>query len=513
MLHRRGGSRRVLATVLFSDIVGSTAAAAAMGDAKWRALIAEHDKVGRAIVGRFHGTFVRGTGDGLLATFDSPARAVQCAQALVDGMRPLGVDIRAGIHTGEIEYGGNDLAGIAVHIGARVGSLAGPGEILVTSTVRELTAGSDVAFSDRGIHEFKGVPGGWHLYAVEWQHANAQPAAPGATDVGADAAARRTRPRRAVVGAGFAGAALVAMAAFGLLVRASAQPAPVPQPHSAIRIDPATNGILAVVPAGDSPTGIATDGDTVWALSQADRLLTGFPMAGGPPRTTGLPGPPTAIASGAGAIWITFGFGASGTAGGMLLRVATGPEQQQQKIPIGSGAGGIAFDGDAAWVVNGIANDLTRVDASTRTVSRTVPLADQPMAITIGEGSAWVVNAGSRTIWRLDPRTMEKTAEIAVPDRPTAIAVGFGMAWVTSDSGHSLAVIDASSNSLLATIVLEQTPRGIAAGPDAVWVATTQGALLRIDPHSRAVMATIPLPGTGDSVVASGESVWVTVQQ
>jgi class 3 adenylate cyclase len=501
MLRRRGSSRRVLATVLFTDIVGSTAAAAAIGDAKWRALIAEHDKAARAIVGRFHGTFVRGTGDGLLATFDSPARGVQCAQALVDGMKPLTVDIRAGLHTGEIEYGGNDLAGIAVHIGARVGSLAGPGEILVTSTVRELTAGADVAFSDRGVHEFKGVPGEWHVYAVEWQHAEAPAGASGASD---DAAARRTRPRRAVVGAWIAGAALVAVVALALLVRVSAPPAPVPQPHSAIRIDPATNTVAAVVPAGNSPTGIATDGDTVWVLSQADRLLTGFPMAGGSP---------TGIAGGAGAIWITFGFGASGTTGGMLLRVAAGAEQQQQKILIGSGAAGIAFDGGGAWVINGIANDLTKVDAATRAVSGTVPLAEQPVAVTTGEGSVWVVNAGNRTVWRLDARTMKKNVETAVPDRPTAIAVGFGRAWVTSDSGHSLAVIDASSNGLLATIVLDQTPRGIAAGADAVWIATTQGALLRIDPNSRAVTATIPLPGTADNVVATNGSVWVTVQQ
>ena len=503
----------MLATVLFTDIVGSTAAAAAMGDARWRALIAEHDKIARAIVGRFHGTFVRGTGDGLLATFDGPASAVQCAKALVDGVKPLGVDIRAGIHTGEIEHGGNDLAGIAVHIGARVAALAGPGEILVTSTVRELTAGADVAFSDRGVHEFKGVPGEWHVYAVEWQHAAVQPAAPGPADAGADAAARRARPRRATVGAGIAGAALVAVAAFGLLVRASAPPAPVPQPHSAVRIDPATNAVAAVVPAGDSPTGITADGDIVWVLSQSDRLLTGIPMAGGPPRTTGLPGPPTGIAGGAGAIWITFGFGASGTTGGMLLRVAAGAEQQQQKIPIGSGAAGIAFDGGEAWVVNGIANDLTKVDAATRAVSGTVPLAEQPVAVTTGEGSVWVLNAGNRTVWRLDARTMKKTVEIAVPDRPTAIAVGFGRAWVTSDSGHSLAVIDASSNGLLATIVLDQTPRGIATGAGAAWIATTQGALLRFDPQTRAVTATIPLPGVGDSVVAVNGSVWVTVQQ
>jgi class 3 adenylate cyclase/pimeloyl-ACP methyl ester carboxylesterase len=157
---------RVLATVLFTDIVDSTATAATMGDARWKAMIERHDRIARGIVARFRGTFVRGTGDGLLATFDGPARGVRCAQALVDAMRPLGVELRAGLHTGEIEHGGNDLAGIAVHIGARVGSLAGPGEIWASSTVKDLTAGSGLAFEDRGEHELKGVPERWHLYRV-----------------------------------------------------------------------------------------------------------------------------------------------------------------------------------------------------------------------------------------------------------------------------------------------------------------------------------------------------------
>lgn len=157
---------RVLATVLFTDIVDSTATAAAMGDTRWRALIEQHDRIAKGIVARFRGTVVRGTGDGLLATFDGPARGVRCAEALVEAMRPLGVEVRAGLHTGEVEHGGNDLAGIAVHIGARVAALAGRGEVWVSSTVKDLVAGSGLAFEDRGEHELKGVPDRWRLYRV-----------------------------------------------------------------------------------------------------------------------------------------------------------------------------------------------------------------------------------------------------------------------------------------------------------------------------------------------------------
>jgi class 3 adenylate cyclase/pimeloyl-ACP methyl ester carboxylesterase len=157
---------RVLATVLFTDIVDSTATAAVLGDAKWRKLIDEHDRLAKALVARYRGEFVHSTGDGLLATFDGPARAVRCAQAIIESARPLGVEIRAGLHTGEIERADHGVAGVGVHIGARVGAMAGAGEVWVSSTVKDLTAGSGLAFDDRGDHALKGVPERWHLYRV-----------------------------------------------------------------------------------------------------------------------------------------------------------------------------------------------------------------------------------------------------------------------------------------------------------------------------------------------------------
>ncbi len=157
---------RVLATVLFTDIVDSTATAAVLGDAKWRRLIDEHDRMAKALVARYRGEFVHSTGDGLLATFDGPARAVRCAQAIIEGARPLGVEIRAGLHTGEIERAEHGIAGVAVHLGARVGAKAEAGEVWVSSTVKDLTVGSGLAYEDAGEHELKGVPDRWHLYRV-----------------------------------------------------------------------------------------------------------------------------------------------------------------------------------------------------------------------------------------------------------------------------------------------------------------------------------------------------------
>jgi class 3 adenylate cyclase len=158
---------RVLATVLFTDIVGSTLKAAELGDGAWHQLLERHNAVVRAQLRRYRGTEIDTIGDGFLATFDGAARAVECAAAIGRELVPLGLQIRAGCHTGEIELMGADVSGMAVHIGARIAALAGPGEILVSSTVKDLVIGSDLAFADRGEHELKGVPGSWRLYAAE----------------------------------------------------------------------------------------------------------------------------------------------------------------------------------------------------------------------------------------------------------------------------------------------------------------------------------------------------------
>jgi pimeloyl-ACP methyl ester carboxylesterase len=157
---------RVLATVLFTDIVGSTVEAARLGDRRWRDLLERHNAVVREQLARFDGREVDTTGDGFLATFDGPARAIRCASAVHAGVRGLGLQLRAGIHTGECELVGGKVAGLAVHTGARVASVAGAGEVLVSSTVKDLVAGSGIEFEDRGAHELKGVPGEWRLFAV-----------------------------------------------------------------------------------------------------------------------------------------------------------------------------------------------------------------------------------------------------------------------------------------------------------------------------------------------------------
>src|SRR3984885_3919179 len=158
---------RVLVSVLFTDIVGSTERAASLGDQRWRSLLDRHDHIVREQLRIFRGREVNTTGDGFVASFDGPARAIPCGPAIIDAPRALGIELRVGLHTGECEVRGNDLGGLAVHIAARVGSLASPNEVLVSSTVKDLVVGSGIEFRDRGEHQLKGVPGSWRLFRVE----------------------------------------------------------------------------------------------------------------------------------------------------------------------------------------------------------------------------------------------------------------------------------------------------------------------------------------------------------
>jgi class 3 adenylate cyclase/pimeloyl-ACP methyl ester carboxylesterase len=177
--HEEAQLDRVLATVLFTDICGSTDKACELGDVRWTELLERHHQTSCALICRYRGKQVRTTGDGVLATFDGPARAVKCAQSICEAVRPLGIEIRAGCHTGEIELLGDEVGGVAVHIGARVGALSGPSEVLVTSTVKDLVAGSGLTFHDRGSHHLKGIPEPWRVWALDMQETGSQRAPAG----------------------------------------------------------------------------------------------------------------------------------------------------------------------------------------------------------------------------------------------------------------------------------------------------------------------------------------------
>jgi class 3 adenylate cyclase len=164
--HDTAELERVLATVLFTDIVDSTRSAAAMGDQRWRSLLDDHDELAQQLIGKHRGSLVKSTGDGILATFDGPGRAARCALAFGSAAKEIGLPLRAGLHTGEIEIRGNDIGGIAVHVAARVMSHSGSDEVLVSRVVTDLVAGAGLKFAERGSFELKGLRGRWDLFAA-----------------------------------------------------------------------------------------------------------------------------------------------------------------------------------------------------------------------------------------------------------------------------------------------------------------------------------------------------------
>ncbi len=509
---REGNARRLLVAVLFTDIVGSTELAARLGDRAWRELVGRHHASVRRELKRFHGREIDTAGDGFFATFEQPIDAIACAASVRDALAELDLIIRAGIHVGEAEVMSDKVGGMTVHVAARVLDAAAPGEILVTGTVREIALGGEVTFDERGTRELKGVPGEWPLFAVQWQPREVASAA--AYDAGHP---WRTGRRQWLRWASVGGAAVLltglAIAAAAALLGFGGASTPTAEPQSVVETGVSAGNVRSNQPVA-SPTGIASAAGTVWALSQ-DGLVHAIPAAGGAASPIRLPGTPTGIAADDEAAWITFGHGVAGESDGIVVRVAADTHRQQLiSLGPGTGATGIAVGEDGVWVVNEIANTLTKLDPVTRMVVGSVEVGEQPVAVSVGEGSIWVAHAVDRSVWRLDPGTMARTASISLSDVPDTMVVAFGRAWVTSTAGNSVAVIDAATNSLVTTIEVDQRPRGIAAGDRDVWVAGGRGSIVRIDPaaHPLAAQIHVALPGPVEGVAVSGDSVWGTVQ-
>lgn len=501
------GVDRLLATVMFTDIVGSTELAARLGDRGWKALVARHNSLVRRELKRFGGRELDTAGDGFFVMFERPAQAIDCAWAIIDALRPLEIDIRAGIHMGEVEVMGGKVGGIAVHAASRVLGLAKPGQIYVTGIVHDVVAGSDIRFADQGIHELRGVPGEWRVFAVE--EAATDRALP--VDEPADPTAHRRSWTPILVALGLG--ALVAAGVIAVILAGYGSGRPVvPHANSILRIGASDNRFVALVDI-DDPTGITADGPAVWVLSLRGRTATRIDPTTGAAAHVGLPAAPTGIAAANGALWITTGFG-SGDGGGGVLRVGLTSRTVEGKIALGDGVGPIAVGDDSVWVANRVRNVVSRIDLATRSISGEVEVGEQPEAVVFGEGSVWVANAIDHTIWRLDPGSMSRTAELSISDAPYDLALGFGRLWVTSALGTSVTVIDVETNTLQRTLTMPGTPRGIAVGRDAVWVAISSGGVVRIDPANPDAFEQLEVAGAPEDVVIGDEgSVWISIRE
>ena len=511
---RGRAAERVLTTVLFTDIVGSTELAARLGDRRWRDLVGRHHRLVRGQLKRHGGREIDVAGDGFFALFDRPVRAIECATAIVAGVRSLGLEIRAGVHTGEVELRGRTAGGIAVHIGARVLAAAQPGEILVTATLRDLVAGSGTEFVDRGAATLKGVPGEWHLYAVV---PVAGPEAAEAADSAGVRESERRSPRvRNALLVAIAGASLASLAGIAalLLMRPPAPPVVLAE-NSVARLPANGSAFDLAVRVGTRPTGLVVDDGSVWVVNFTDQTLTRIDASTGEVLANpAVGGTPTGLTVGGGAVWVTTGFGLASGESGSVIRFNARTGRPEGRVDVGSGADALAFGDNALWVADRLGDQIVRIDPAGNAVVREIPVARAPNAVAVGTGSVWVASSLDTTIWRIDADSYSVDARISLPAPPTALYVGDGTLWATSETGNTLMRIDPTTNRLITSIDIGRGPRGVAALGGSVWVAVgADRMLVQVDAGSNTLARSFEL-GAFPHGVAVGEdgAVWLSLQ-
>jgi class 3 adenylate cyclase/streptogramin lyase len=509
----RRAPERILATVLFTDIVGSTELAGELGDRVWKEILSRHHRLIRAELKRFGGREVETAGDSFFVTFREPASAIRCGLAIADSVRELGLEIRAGIHTGEAEIADGRPRGIAVHIAARVMAVAGPGEVLVSSTVRDLVTGANLQFDDRGFYTLKGLEGDWRLFslvAVNGTHSrpplDAEEAARRRAAIQPTPILRRRSTRLAVLG----GVVLVLAA---VVLWFLTRPTTLPNiPANMIgRIDPVSGDITAAVETGTPPTAVAGGSGSIWVASEDTQTLTRIdPETGRTGPTVATQGSPTSVVVDEnGTVWVLNQFQAT------VVRIEPARGAVEDSVGLESGTKDIAAGEGAIWVVNEGARGLTRIDPhdpQTNIVASVLAVESfdsAPGAVATGNGFVWVV-AGP-TVLKFDPRTGEVVGEATTRFIGREVAFGEGFVWVAHTADDRISKIDPRTLESVA-ITVGNAPIAVAAGEGAAWVANSEDTTLsRIDPTSGEVL-TIDVGNPPQDVTVSEGAVWAAVR-
>jgi class 3 adenylate cyclase/streptogramin lyase len=519
-------SERRLLTVLFTDIVGSTDLAVEMGDARWRELIARHHGLVRGELTRFGGREIDTAGDGFFATFDRPAQAIRCAAAVVQVVRRLGIEVRAGLHLGEVEVAGKNVGGVAVHTGARVLAAADPGEVLVTATLRELVAGSGLAFADRGQHTLKGVPGTWQLSgleAVDGRRLEPAPDPPTAAERRAAIAVPTLLRRSRVPAAIAAGASLLLLLVALVLRDQGSTPSrdiagpKDPPTNSVVKVDPSGN-ILHVTPnalerhGGGNPK-IAVGEAGVWVHAAFLEHLdpsTGTVIADRVRmETNGHPGADPGIEFGGRAVWIG---GALHGDHAVLLRWDPATDERLPDIPIRSDVlpNDLAVNQRAVWVTFPDGR-VVELDPETGKVVAETHVGEFIDAAVLGAGGLWVLDITDGTLTRVDPRTLRASHPTEFSGSVLGMAADDERVWLLETSGND--VIPVSADGVVGDpISVGADPSGIAVGLGAVWVCDEGGDVYRIDPLTKQT-TTIEVGGhlTAIAVDEHAGTLWMTV--
>jgi YVTN family beta-propeller protein len=505
---RRSG-RRVLAAVMFTDIVNSTAVAGRVGDGRWKELIARHHAIVRRELKRFRGRELDTAGDGFFASFTEPAAAIRCACAATESIRQLGIEIRTGVHFGECEQVGGKLGGLTVVVGSRVMALGGPGDVLVTGTTSELVGGAGFGFQDRGRHRLRGVDGEWHVLAVTEVDRVPRPGPAESKEAErrlAEVQLGGARPRRRLAVGAVITSIVGAAVAIALLAGAEEPPAIERIPPDRVgRIDPETNAIEAVLNSvGSKPTGIAVGGSSAWITRLEAETLSRVDLRSNAVEARSTGGHPAAIAlDETGFVWVLNGFEAT------VVRIDPRRMVVEPPIELSTGTKDLAVGEGAVWVTNANEGTITRIDLVTGTIN-SVELKGigTPDGVAVGEGAVWV--AGSQGIAKVDPGSLDVLETWPLRFPANKVAVGEGAIWVTHLADDHVSKIDETTGPST-YIPVGNGPLDVAVGGGAVWVTNSlDGTVSRIDPKTNEGVE-IPVGSSPEGVTFGDGSVWVAV--
>jgi YVTN family beta-propeller protein len=514
---RRETPERFLTTVVMTDIVGSTEHAAELGDSAWRELLQQHHALIRAELRRHGGREMDTAGDGFFIVFDAPATAVGCVLAIAQEVGRLGLEIRAGVHVGEVQQMAGKVTGIAVVIASRIMANAGAGEVLVSSTVRDLAAGSGLSFDDRGVRPLKGVPGEWHLYAVGRAEAEVvETGRPAPARERRAAAVRRaqSRPiwhRRPRLTAGIAVALAILLGTSGLLVWKPWQPPALASvtENSVGIIDPGRAEVIGEIQVGARPSGIAVGEGYAWVTNTGDDSVSQIDLeTGAVLKRIDVGRSPVGIAVAEGSVWVANSDDRTITRiNAELGRVAGAP------IQVGNGPTAIAAAGALLWVANSSDSTVASVDAQTGAVGHRTGVGAGPIALAADATAVWVVSEDGASVSQLDPENgVTRAAPIQLAARPTGIALDAESAWISAADG-TVTRIDRAANRVTATIDVGGYLTAVAVSGKWIWVGSQDGHVYQIDPASPAAR---PSPiSTGSAVGALTEvegQVWLAAQ-
>jgi class 3 adenylate cyclase len=525
-MSRRGGS--ALVTVLFTDVVSSTEIASELGDRRWQELLSRHHRFVRRELRRFGGREIDTAGDGFFATFDQPAQGVRCARAVTEAVRGLGIEVRAGLHVGQVELRGRQVGGVAVHVGARIGTQAGPGEVLVSGTLRELVPGAGIEFEDRGWRDLKGVAEPQRLYAVK-----AVDGEPRSAQLPAREAAHRRagivpptplRRRRVLVGL----VVLLVLVGTTTAIVLSTQeerangPGAAPLSQTLVRIDGQTLRRTARIPLAEgggrrraqveTPSILVGEG-AVWVRTTGDVYrLDPETAEASPVGRAGATYRGGDIALGLRGVWlISTGHGETEGVDVVGLNPASSIPDVETQLPDVTGLDPqIAATNESVWV--GYGDQLTEIDPQTGDLLQSVDLGQSIDLLESAGPTLWVVDSLARGLFLFDPTEGEIVETIGLQVAPDDLEIGpDGTLWILNQAGRIILPID-SSGDIGSPIPAGTDPTDIAVSDDSVWVADQEDGVIReVDPNLGEIRRTAPVGGSPIAIAVDPESgdVWV----